>query len=168
MSMLIKWNSKKSWILLLVLASLWLGVSLGVVGYGIVSPASDFQDILRALEMRGTPPPLAVGIVQQTVAAAGPLRRVILVGYYSGITKTFQLNTSHLEKKTQASYIAWFDKIQKPMLLLLERHDKDGALQDYIIAQGEPMSIVGAYLPSLLLFAFSLYMVCRKKRVPAE
>ena len=166
--MFIKWNSRKSWILLLVLASLWLGVSLGVVAYGIVSPASDLKEIVRALEMRGTPPPQAASIVQQTVAEAGPLRRAIQVGYYSGITKTFQLNASHLERKTQASYLAWFDKIQKPILLLLERHDKDGVLQYYYIAQGEPMSMVSAYLPSMLFFAFSLYMVCRKKRVPAK
>jgi hypothetical protein len=61
------------------------------------------------------------------------------------------------------SYVAWFQKIPKPMLLLITRSEKDGVIQSYQFDQGEPMSLVGAYAFPLLTFGFSLYLVRRRK-----
>lgn len=161
--MFIRLSPRTFWILLFVLSGLWLGASVFTVLYGIFSPAANFQEIVRALEMRGEPPLQAASAIQQTIIAVGPMQRAVQVGYYSKVTLTLQLGAKRKEKRTQASYIAWFQKVQKPILLILERNETDGVVQGYVIAEGEPMSIARSFAAKLLLFAFSLYMVIRKR-----
>ena len=94
------------WIVLLVLSSLWVADVFGPVIYSFLTPKPDFQDIVHALEGRGTPPPQALAAIQGTMASAGLLRRAIQIGYYDKITGTFQLNASHTTRKTQLAYVA--------------------------------------------------------------
>jgi hypothetical protein len=63
---------------------------------------------------------------------------------------------------TQVSYLASFQKIHRPILLVVERYEMDGAIQGYRIAEGLIMSIVIEIGLPVLLFALSLYMVVKR------
>ena len=68
--------------------------------------------------------------------------------------------------KTQDSYVAWFQKIPKPILLIVLRHRTDGVVQDYEIESGEPSNYLArAYVPPLLSWFVSFYLV-RKRKSP--
>lgn len=151
---------------LLALSSLWAAVTFLPILYSVVSPPRDLQQVICALEMRCSAPPEAAATVQAAVAAAGPLRRALQVGYYSGVTATLGLNASHASRRTQLSYVAWFQNIPKPMLLVVSRAESDGVFEGYRIGEGEPRSLIVGYASPLLLFAFSLYLM-RRKSVPA-
>jgi hypothetical protein len=114
------------------------------------------------LETRCSAPPEAAATVQATLASAGPLRRAVQVGYYSGAATTLQLNASHTSRRTQISYLAWFQNIPKPLLLLVSKSETDGAFDGYRIGEGEPRSLIVGYALPLLFFTFCLYFARRK------
>jgi hypothetical protein len=68
--------------------------------------------------------------------------------------------------KTEDSYIAWFQKVPKPVLLVVRRYKVDGAVQAYEIGSDQAASfLVRAYAPPLLLWLVSIYLL-RKRRSP--
>jgi hypothetical protein len=149
---------------LLVLSSFWVAATFLPVLYSVLFPPHDIQGIVRALEGKGgAPPGPATTVVEEIRALAGPLRRAWQVGYHSEVSATFQVNNSHTSRTTQASYIAWFQKNPKPILLLVERTETDGVLQGYRINQGAPLSLVGSFAYPLVLFAFSLVLFLKRK-----
>jgi hypothetical protein len=152
---------------LFALSSLWVAVTFFPILYSIAAPPRDLQQVVCALEMRCSAPPQAAAAVQAALASAGPLRRAVQVGYYSGATETVQLNASHISKRTQISYAAWFQNVPKPVLLVISRSESDGVFEGYRVLEGEPMSLVVGYASPLLLFAFSLYLLRRKNNPPA-
>jgi hypothetical protein len=131
----------------------------------VAFPKQDVQQIVTALEERGTPPPEAATIVQGVIDAAGPLGRAIPVGYYSGATKRFQLNGSHTEtiKISQASYVAWFQNPSAPRFFAITRYEGSGDRRAYEISTVDPVIIVRGYALPFLLFAVSLFLLRRRK-----
>lgn len=85
------------------------------------------------------------------------------VGYHVGVAETIQYQASHKSKTTQLSYIAWFKNLRKPILLLIMRNEKDGVLDSYDIEEGAPMSLVSAFAFPVVTFAFSLFLLLKKK-----
>ena len=129
-------------------------------------PKEDVQQIVAALEERGTPPAEAATIVQGVINAAGPLGRAVPVGYYSGATKKFQLNGFHDSetiKISQASYIAWFQNPSAPRFFAITRYESSGDRRAYEISKVDPVTLVRGYAQSLLLFAVSLFLLRRRK-----
>jgi hypothetical protein len=150
------------WSVLLVLSSLWVADVFGPAIYSFLTPKPDFQDIIHTLEGRGTPPPQALAAVQGTMASAGLLQRAIQIGYYAKITGTFQLNASHTTRKTQLAYVAWFQRLPNPTILIINRYQTDEGLQEYEIGEGEVGSMArGLGLP-LLALGFSIFAVWKR------
>jgi hypothetical protein len=151
-------------IILLALSSLWMCAVFLPLLYSVALPDRDIRSIVYALEERGTAPPEAAAIVQETIAAAGPLTRAIRVGYYSGVTTTVRTSGSNTsEKVKQASYIAWFQKPPKPMFVAITHYESDGGQRAYGISEVDPVSLVRGYSLPVLLFAVSLFLVRRRK-----
>jgi len=111
-------------IILLAVSSLWMCATFLPLLYSIVFPNEDLQGIVNALEERGTAPPEAVALVEKTIAEAGPLTRAVPVAYYSGMTATVRVSGSQKLSTKQGSYIAWFQKHPKPLLLLITRYEE--------------------------------------------
>jgi len=134
----------------------------GYLFYSVLSPKPDFQDIVHALEARGTPPPQVSAAVQGIITSVGPLQRTMQVGYYSGITAMFQPNASHTTRKTQVAYLAWFQRLPKPTILIINRNLTAGGLQNYDIEEGEVGEVARALGLPLLALAFSIFVVWRR------
>jgi hypothetical protein len=116
---------------------------------------------------------MAAPAVQQINAQVGILRKAFRVGYHVGASAALSAKGSNTSKTVQISYIAWFEKRPAPMLLLVERSESNGAVQEYDIEEGAPMSLVAAYAYPLVFFAFSLFVARRygraeKPQVPKE
>jgi hypothetical protein len=90
--------------------------------------------------------------VQQTIASAGPLARAVQIGYYYRAQVAIRVNEKHLEKESQASYIAWFPRFQWPILLILQKQQIDDGAEDYQIAQGDPIGLLRGFVVPLLAF----------------
>lgn len=146
-------------IVLLVLSSLWMVAVYGPLLYGLFFGPQDLQAILHALENRGVAPPAAAAIVRQAITAAGPLQRAIPVGYFRGGSFTTKLGQTHSESRVQTTYIAWFQRLPKPILLILERKHSDNRPETYQIDEGEPMSLLRALLVPVVVFVFSILAV---------
>lgn len=153
-------------ILLVIGASLWVLAVVGPPVYCWFVPPRDFRAVIQALESRGTPPPSAAAAVQQTIDAAGPLRRAVQIGYYVRAEAVVQVNQRHLEKELQASYIAWFQNLPRPILLILQKQQIDNGAEDYQIAQGDPKGLVrGFALPfAALIGAFVALRMSKPRR----
>lgn len=157
---------RKFWILLFVLSLIGLVVNLTALFYGLIVPQEDFVAIIRALEIRGTPPSQVAADVNQVIHDVGPLRRIWQVGHYSEFTGTLKLGSLTAEKRTQATYIAWFSKLSRPIVLVLERHETGGVLVGYVIGEGEWTSLVQglalSFILPLVIFCFTAYKLRRK------
>lgn len=153
---------------LLVLSSLWVLLGFVPILYSIVFPPRDLQEIVGALKARRSAPPQAAAIVQQTIDSVGNLRRAVRVGYHIQAAATMNVNGSHTSRTTQVAYVAWFQNLSKPILLLIERSETDGVFQNYAIEQGAPMSLVTAYAYPLIALGLSLYLVRRYGRRALE
>jgi hypothetical protein len=150
-------------IILLALSSLWMCAVFLPLLYSIVLPNAGLQGVIYALEERGTAPPEAVSIVQETMATAGPVIRAIRVGYYSGVTATVRVSGSNTsEKVKQASYLAWFQQRPKPILVAITCYESSGDQKAYGISEVDPAVLIRGYSLPILLFGVSLFLVCRK------
>jgi hypothetical protein len=148
---------------LLVLSSLWVVATFLPILYSMLFPPRDIQEIVRALKAQGNAPQEAATIVEETIASVGPLQRTLQVGYHTGASVTLRHNDSHTSRTTQVAYVAWFQKIPKPILLLITRSETDGVFQSYRLDEGAPMSLVRGYAFPLVTFAFSLFLFRRRK-----
>jgi hypothetical protein len=159
-------------IVLLIISSVWLLARLAPPVYCWFAPPKDFQAVVEALENRGSAPVTAASAVQQTIASAGPLERALQIGYYYRAQVAIRVNEKHLEKESQASYIAWFPKLQRPILLILQKQQIDDGGEDYQIAQGDPTGLLRGFVVPLLAFigaivALRLSGAKRKARLKA-
>jgi hypothetical protein len=151
-------------IILFVLSSLWMCATFLPLLYFVVFPNHELQAVVHALEERGTAPLESVAVIQETIAASGPLTRAIPVAYYSGVTTELRVTgSSKTSKKKQASYIASFQKHPTPLLLLITAYEGDGGQRVYAINEGEAMFMVRGYTLPLLLFGVSLFLLRRQK-----
>ena len=159
-------------VVLLIVSSVWLLARLAPPVYCWFKPPKDFQAVVDALESRGSAPATAVSAVQQTIASAGPLVRAWQIGYYYRAQVAIRVNEKHLEKESQASYIAWFPKLERPILLILQKQQIDDGAEDYQIAQGDPAGLLRGFLLPFLAFigaiiALRLSGTKRKSRAKA-
>ena len=157
-------------IILFALSCFFLCATFFPLLYSFVLPNEDLARVVSALEERGTPPPESEKIVQQVIAAAGPLRNATRVGYWWGAATGYHLSgpqPSERIKASQATYIAWFQQRPKPMLIAITRYERDGDETAYRIEEANSAALVRGYTLPLLLFGASLFLV-RKRKSPAS
>jgi hypothetical protein len=163
--MFIKLKLQTFWILLLVVSSLWVAVGFGSLLLSALSPAADVWAIVHAMQGRQDPPPKSTAVVQTALDGGGRLGRVIHVTHYAAVGATFRNGDRHRTRMTEDGYLAWFQKIPRPILLVLRRYELDGTLQGYEVGSAEATRLIPLYGPPLLAFAVSLYLV-RKRKSP--
>lgn len=162
--MLPKLRLQTFWIVLLVLSILWVAGTFGPLLYSMISPTADLSAIVRALQGQGNPPSAAGTLVQQVLAQGGPLERAIHVGHYAGGSVIFKNGTSHTMSKISDTYVAWFSKIPKPIVMVVQRYNEDGVLQRYEVGSADSVSaVLRIYAFPLLALAVSIYLVCKRK-----
>jgi hypothetical protein len=148
---------------LFVLSGLWMCVVFLALLHYIVFPSEDLQGIVHALQQQGPAPVAAESMVQETIAAVGPLIRALPVAFYSGGTATIRSGRSKTSSKKQASYVAWFQKRSKPLLLLVTCIEDDEGRKSFRIEEGEPIFLIRGYTLPVLAFGTMLFLVLRTR-----
>jgi len=153
-------------IIFLALSTLFLCTTFLPFFYSILFPNDDLQRVVSALENRASPPLDADSVVQEAKGAAGLLTKAIPVAYYSGMSARFHLDGSHSPeriKQSQVTYIAWFQKRPKPMVMAITLYENEGGQKAYGISEGNAVILVRGYGVPILLFGFSLFLTRRRK-----
>ena len=98
--------------------------------------------------------------------AGARFHRALQIGYYYRAEVAIRVNEKHLQKESQASYIAWFPRLQRPILLILQKQQIDNGAEDYQIAQGDPAGLLRGFLLPVLAFigAIIALRLSRSKR----
>jgi hypothetical protein len=149
---------------LLGLSALWVAAVLGPLLYSFYSPTDDILAVVLALEGHGVPPSKAASLVHDAIDQGGQLERTIHVAHYAGASLALRSNESHTMSKTEDSYIAWFQKSPKAVLLIVRRNKTDGAVESYEIGSDEaPNFLLRAYGPPLIALIISVYVVFAKR-----
>jgi hypothetical protein len=129
--------------------------------YSIVFPNENLQGFITALEGR-EPPPLDSGtVVQQTIAAAGALKRTMKIGYGYEVTTQIHYAEPRTMEKIKVSQdinIAWFEKQPKPMVVAFACYEHSNGQKDYGIGEVNPLVIVREYAIPLVFFGLSLFL----------
>lgn len=158
-----KFNLQNLGFLLLALSALWVASVFGPLLYSALSQKDDLWVVVLALQGRGAPPPKAASLVQDAIEQGGELERTIHVAHYTGASVMLRNNESHSMTKTEDSYIAWFKKTPKPILLVVRRNTLDG-VQSYEIGSNQaPNFLLRAYGPPLVALIISAYLVFVKR-----
>jgi len=164
--MLPKLRLQTFWIILLALSILWVVAVFGPLIYSVLSPTQDLSAIVRAFQGREVPPTKAETIVQQVLEQGGTLVRAIHIGHYAGGSVVHQYGASHTTTKVSDTYIAWFRKIPRPILLVVQRYNEDGVLQRYEVQSADSISpMARVYALPLIALAVSIFLV-RKRKSP--
>ena len=135
-------------IVMLVFSSLFICATFLPLLYSVVVANEDLEGVVSALEELGAPSLESETGVQQAIGAAGPLRRAIKVGYYSGATKSMHLDGSHTPETINASRatsVAWFQKRPKPIVVAITTYANDEGQKAYGISEVDSVSMVRAY-----------------------
>ena len=153
-------------IVLLAVSILYMAATFLPFLYSILSPNEDIERFIAALKDSGDAPLDADNIVEQTKGAVGPLTRVIQIGYYSGKSIGYDLRGSRAPQHiytSQATYIAWFQRHPKPMLVSVTLRANDEGQKAYGISEVAPIILVRGYGVPVALFGASLFLVRKRK-----
>jgi hypothetical protein len=134
--------------------------------YSVVFPNETLQGFITALEGREPPPLDSDKVVQQTIAAVGPLKRTIKIGYgYQVTTKIHYAESRTIEKMkvSQNINIAWFEKQPKPMIVAFTCYEHGNGQSDYGISEVNPLVLVRGYAIPVVFFVVSLFLARKKK-----
>lgn len=156
-------------IILVVVSALYLCATFLPLCYSALFPNEDIQSVIAALKPGGYAPLDGESAIQAAKAAVGSLTREIQVGYYTGMTAKLHYAGSQPNQRTrvsQATYLAWFQKRSKPMLVQITLYANERGQKAFRITEVEPMLLVRGYGVPILLFGLSLFLLRRKKKPP--
>lgn len=147
----------------LIISLLWLTAVVSPLIYSLLFPTKDIQQIVRALEGRESVREELTPLIQHVSNAAGRMDHAIPVGAYWHTSMEYNAKQSHRTKETELSYLAWFQKRSKPIILVITRSETDGSQLSFDIDEGSLFGIVRAYLLPALVLTFSVIWF-RKRR----
>ena len=155
-------------IVLLAVSTLFMAATFLPFLYSMLFPNEDIERFVAALKGSGDAPLDADNIIEQTKGAVGALTRAIQIGYSSATSTGFDLSgsrpTQHIYT-SQATYIAWFQRHPKPMLVSVTLRANDEGQKAYGIGEVAPMMLIRGYGVPVVLFGASLLLV-RKRGSP--
>lgn len=147
---------------LLVISSLWMAAFALPLFYSLCFPNADILHVVRAFEgkeaLRSDLAPLA-----HVTNSVGRLKRAIPVAAYFGAATEYKHGESHSTKTTQLSYLAWFEKLPKPTILIVSRTQVDGSKARFETDEGSIFGMVRIYMLPVVPFALSLWWFVRTR-----
>ena len=165
--MFLKLSSRAAPAVLLVLSSLWMALTVSPLLYSLLFPNPDIKHIVSALKGKEILSGDVGRLVQQVTGSVGQMRRAIQVTAYSSVE--YKIVEPRKTRKTQVSYLAWFEKQSGPMLFVITRTQVDDSSLTIRADRGD-LGTLRLYLAPALLVTFSFYWFRQKwfLKVPNE
>jgi lipid-A-disaccharide synthase-like uncharacterized protein len=164
--MSLKLNSRRSWLVVLCISSLWTALTVCPVLYFSLFPKLEFREIVHKLQVSNSSDLGSDTAVSERISMYGRLREAIQITSYVGVTFTLQHGKNQSMRRSQAAYIAWFEKLQGPTLLVIQEIQTDDSVKTFQVGEGELVTIVRGFALPLFALIASLYMVRRRKFAP--
>ena len=140
--------------LLVGVSAMWIALLVCPLLYSVVFPSPETRQLVRELEGYGTVPQQLDPLVQH----AGLLRRAIPVKKYWHFSGDYTLKQAHTTVDTELSYIAWFQKLPKPMLLVITRTATGSDVRLGITVDSRnPFTMLWVYYVPLALLVSSVF-----------
>ena len=153
-------------IILLVLSIFFLCATFLPFLYSILFPTKISQRVVLALEDRASPPLDADTVIEEAKQSAGTLTRSIQIAYGAGSTiryaRSGPAKPEHFHR-SEATYLAWFQKRPKPMLIAISVYENDAGQKAFGMSEVNPAALVQGYLLPIAIFVIALVLVRRKK-----
>jgi hypothetical protein len=152
-------------IILVALSTLFMAATFLPFLYSILFPNENIERFVTALKDGGEAPLDADSVVEQTKAVAGSLTRAIQIGAYFEMGLGFHLSGSRAPQHThtsQATYIAWFQRLPKPLLVSVTFYANDEGKKAYGLNEVALLTLVRGYGVPVALFAASLFLARRR------
>jgi hypothetical protein len=153
-------------IILLLVSGFFMCTTFLPFFYSVVFPNENLQGIIAALEGDRPPPLDSDTVVQQTIAAAGTLKRAIRIGHFYQVTSKIHYAEPRTTEKIEVSqdvYIAWFEKHPEPVLVAFACYERGDGQKAYGINEVNPLVVVRGYGIPLLFFGISLFLARKRK-----
>ena len=144
-----------------------MGVFFLPVLYSLLFPNADIEQVVAALKDGGIASMDADTVVEQAKAALGPLTKAIQVGWGYDARKQYHLAGSHEHTTittTSYIYLAWFEKLPKPVVIEVALYENDAGQKAYRISQVSGILLARQLAIPLLLFAVSVFLMFRKSK----
>ena len=154
-------------IIFVAVSTLYLCATFVPLCYSALFPNQDIQSVIAALKPGGYAPLDGESAIQEAKAAVGSLTREIQVGYYTGMTAKIHYAGAQPNERTrvsQATYVAWFQKRSRPMLVQITLYANERGQKAFRITEAEPVLLVRGYGVPILLFGLSLFVLRRTKK----
>jgi hypothetical protein len=154
-------------VVLFAISAIYLGVMFLPLLNSMLLPNENIERVVAALKQDGTAPLDADTVVDQAKAALGPLTKAIQVGWGYNATKQIHLSGAHEQATitvTSYFYLAWFEKLPKPVVIAIYLYENDAGQKAYRISEVSGVLLLRQYAIPLVLFAVSLVLMFRKSR----
>lgn len=154
-------------VVLFAISTIYMGVMFLPLLYSLLFPNENVERVVAALKQGGIAPLDADTVVDQAKAALGPLTKAIQVGWGYNATKQIHLSGAHEQATitvTSYFYLAWFEKLSKPVVIAIYLYENDAGQKGYRISEVSGVLLVRQYAIPLVLFAVSLFLMFRKSR----
>jgi hypothetical protein len=166
--MFIKLRSRAFPALALALSSTWAAVVICPLFYSMLFPTQDIEKIIRALEGQETLPEALKALTQVTRNRSGQLKRAIPVSASYGTSFEYEPGQLHTTKQTGLSYLAWFEKRQKPTILVIQRTEIDGSQIRFDLNEGRPIVTFLFYFLTVVPLLGSAYWFRNCRSLPSS
>lgn len=161
-------SGRPIWVVVLfAISTIYMGVMFLPLLYSMLFPNENVERVVAALKQGGIAPLDADTVVDQAKAALGPLTRAIQVGWGYNATKQIHLSGAHEQETitvTSYFYLAWFEKLPKPVVMAVYLYENDAGQKAYRISEVSGVLLARQDAIPLVLFAISLFLMFRKSR----
>jgi hypothetical protein len=158
-------------IILFVVSSIYMGLFFLPLLYSLLFPNADIEQVVAALKNGGIASMDADTVVEQAKAALGPLTKAIQVGWGYDARKQYHLAGSHEQTTitaTSYTYVAWFAKLPKPVVVQITLYENDASQKAYRISRVSGILLARQLAIPLLLFVVSVFLMFRKSKASKE
>jgi hypothetical protein len=148
---------------LLILSSLWTAATYAPLVYSLAFPNHLIQRIISHLR-NPNPTNSDLSPLRGLIDNAGHLKHAIRVGAYYGAATEYESRQWHNSKRTEFTYVAWFEKPPNPRVMVVKVTQSDSSTLHYEIYEGQKFVMVRVLLLPLLAVAVCAYWLRRAFR----
>lgn len=133
--------------------------------YSMLFPDGDIEQFVSALKGRGEAPIDGDTVLEQVQSTLGLMTKSIHVGSGYQTVTGYHLRDAKAPTKmkvTQQIYLAWFQKIEKPVLVSVALYSNESGQKAYGVSSVAPSSVALQYGFPISIFGVSLFLMWRR------
>ena len=164
--MFLKLKSEVAPIALLIISGLWTALFVVPLLYSLAFPHPYLRETIEAFEGRPVSRPELAKLGQEVTKSFGRLQHAIrLAVYYHGSVE-YESGEVHKTKDVEYTYFVQFEKRTHFAIMTIAVSETDGSSPKLNSWEGSIRAIILAYLPPVLLLAFSIFWFRRSRTRP--